>query len=196
MIFIIYLASGNSKRFGIENKLLQNFNGKAIFKHGVDTLHAVSLRYTNVKILAVTKYLEIAEYCEALGIHTVYEEVMPNEISYTIKKGMQAVKNISEDDYFMFCVADQPFISEKTIESFIDSAKHNVLTAQAVCGDTRGNPVMFSAKLISELMDITGDIGGRVLLKKYPPCGIEVQSEIELKDVDKVECLTKLQTYL
>ncbi len=195
MIYFIYLASGNSSRFGSENKLLQRFKGKELFKHGMDVLHTVSLNCDNTEIITVTKYQDIKDYSEKLCIKTVYEASMPNEISYTIKLGIKAINDLQKEDFLVFLVSDQPLISETTLESFIKQSENNILTACAFCSDKKGNPVMFSAKLVNELLALEGDVGGKSILKKHPPVKILVNNENELKDVDSIQCLEKLQAY-
>ncbi len=196
MIYFIYLASGNSSRFGDDNKLLQNFNEKPLFQHGMDTLHTVSLNYEDVKIITVTKYLQIAQYAKEKDICAVYKKEMPNEISYTIKLGINAIPMLKQSDYLVFLVSDQPLISKETIKAFISHAKGDLLTACAYYGEIKGNPVMFSAKLHSKLMALSGDVGGKSILKLHPPIKIEVQNEKELKDVDDMRDLAKLQAIL
>ncbi len=195
MVYFIYLASGNSSRFGSENKLLQNFNGKEMFKHGMDTLHAVSLNSENAEVITVTKYREVKDYSEKLGFKTVFEKVMPNEISYTIKQGIKAIKDLQKEDFLVFLVSDQPLISKATLEDFIKQSENEILTAVSYYNEKKGNPVMFSAKLVNELLALEGDVGGKVLLNKYPPVKILVSNENELRDVDNAECLKELQTY-
>ncbi len=193
MIYFIYLASGNSSRFESGNKLLQNFNGKEVFKHGMDTLHAVSLNCNYTEVITVTKYQEIKDYSEKLGIKTVYETSMPNEISYTIKQGIKAIKNLQKEDFIVFLVSDQPLISKTTLENFIKQSKNNVLTACAYYNEKKGNPVMFSSKLVNELLALEGDVGGKSILDKYPPVKIQVSYENELKDIDNEQYLKELQ---
>ena len=144
-------------------------------------------------------------------------------MSYTIKAGIRAVQEaytperkeccfaeeeISSEtetekkkswDYLMFTVADQPNLSEKSIEALIlaavmqdRSAKQSSFSLR--CGEQVGNPCMFRADLIPELMQLEGDKGGRSVLKKHECCYVEIENEEEFSDIDTEEQIKKNST--
>ena len=54
-------------------------------------------------------------------------------------------------------------------------------------GTQNGNPVIFSKKYKEELLSLTGDRGGSVILKKYPREVLKIPAEEkELRDIDTV----------
>ena len=62
MIHIIYMAAGNSRRFG-SNKLLYELDGKPMYRHLLDHLVEIKDRYNKLKsdspvidITVVTRY--------------------------------------------------------------------------------------------------------------------------------------------
>ena len=59
------------------------------------------------------------------------------------------------------------------------------------CGSTPGNPCMFRADLIPELMSLTGDQGGRKVLKRYACKYVDILDERELEDVDEMLQVTE-----
>lgn len=70
-------------------------------------------------------------------------------------------------------------------------ARPGLLAATAAWGDRVGNPTLFSAELIPQLLDLTGDRGGRAVLEA---CGercqrIQVDTPRELEDVDTRQAL-------
>ena len=65
MIHIIYMAAGNSRRFG-SNKLFYELDGKPMYRHLLDHLTEIKNRYNKSKsdsqtidITVVTRYREI-----------------------------------------------------------------------------------------------------------------------------------------
>ena len=56
---VIYLASGNSKRFGQENKLLQMIGTKPMYRYGLDRLIDICKDHEGFEIIVVTQYQEI-----------------------------------------------------------------------------------------------------------------------------------------
>ena len=58
-------------------------------------------------------------------------------------------------------------------------------------GEKTGNPCIFSQKYYQELMEITGDRGGKQIIKKYPEdvAYLFVGDARELQDVDVPDAL-------
>lgn len=54
-----------------------------------------------------------------------------------------------------------------------------------------GNPVIFHQKYVEELLELTGDIGGKRVLKHHLEDGFyyEVSNEGELRDLDRKEAV-------
>jgi len=71
-------------------------------------------------------------------------------------------------DGVMFLVGDQPLISKDLINSLIDKFYNSsaAIVAPKFNGEAR-NPVLFRRKVFPELLKLTGDRGGRVLLEKH-----------------------------
>ena len=72
MIHIIYMAAGNSRRFG-SNKLFYELDGKPMYRHLLDRLVEIKNRYNKSKsdsqtidITVVTRYWEILDYCACI----------------------------------------------------------------------------------------------------------------------------------
>ncbi len=193
MIYFIYLAAGNSIRFGNENKLLHLLDGKPMFRHGLDALNEVVKEKGDSCLLVVTKHKEINEYAMKEGISVLFHNNMKREISDTIKHGLIEIGDVSHEDYYVFVVADQPMLEKETFENIIEVTKKGCLTACMHDGIRNGNPSVFSAKLRENLMKLNGDKGGSVLFKQYPPIKIQVRTNQELKDIDDIGCLEKLR---
>ena len=198
MIHIIYMAAGNSRRFG-SNKLLHIWQGKMLYRHTLDMLSDI---VSSRKI-------------SRLGA------------SYTIKAGINSLMGrLKKDDWLLFIVADQPYLSEKTILKFIEAAEkkknkkefssqdkkiedykllltngeknnddyENILSEEKKSKDYKvfsaryrekaGNPCMFSCGLIPELLMLRGDSGGRKVAKRHECFYIDVEDEKELFDID------------
>ena len=102
----------------------------------------------------------------------------------------------------MFTVADQPNLSKQSIEALIGAAGQRFRqgytsqppTFSLCCGERVGNPCMFRADLIPELMQLEGDKGGRSVLKKHECCYVEIENEEEFSDIDTEEQMKKNST--
>ena len=209
MIHIIYMAAGNSRRFG-SNKLFYELDGKPMYRHLLDRLAKIKNRYNKSKsysqtidITVVTRYREILDYCACIpDCHAVISPDSEKGISYTIKAGIMAVqeqkklKKSSEvthhtaetEEYYMFAVADQPYLKSQSVIKLIDKVLENKGNMKSVfslrCGDTVGNPCVFHSSLIPQLLSLEGDKGGRSVAKKYDCVYVDIADERELMDID------------
>ena len=205
MIHIIYMAAGNSRRFG-SNKLFYELDGKPMYRHLLDHLIEIKDRYNKLKnaesnnpvidITVVTRYREILDYCACIpDCHAVLSPDSEKGIAYTIKAGIMAVqeqkklKKSSEvthhtaetEEYYMFAVADQPYLKSQSVIKLIDKVlenKGNMKSGFSLrCGDTVGNPCVFHSSLIPQLLSLEGDKGGRSVAKKYDCVYVDIADE-------------------
>ena len=212
MIHIIYMAAGNSRRFG-SNKLFYELDGKPMYRHLLERLVEIKDRYNKLKnaesnnpvidITVVTRYREILDYCSSIpDCHAVLSPDSEKGISYTIKAGIMAVqeqkklKKSSEvthhtaekEEYYMFAVADQPYLKSQSVIKLIDKILENKGNKRLVfslrCGDAVGNPCVFHSSLIPQLLSLEGDKGGRSVAKKYDCVYVDIADERELTDID------------
>ena len=198
MIHIIYMAAGNSRRFG-SNKLFYELDGKSMYRHLLERLIEIKDRYNKLKsdspvidITVVTRYREILDYCACIpDCHAVLSPDSEKGISYTIKAGIMAVqeqKKTGMQDYYMFAVADEPYLKSQSVIKLIDKVLENKENKRLVfslrCGDTVGNPCVFHSSLISQLLSLEGDKGGRSVAKKYDCVYVDIADELELMDID------------
>ena len=239
MIHIIYMAAGNSRRFG-SNKLFYELDGKPMYRHLFDHLIEIKDRYNNLEnirtnkrldsdemdtdtvidtyigtdidlskkaekntknaesssplidITVVTRYREILDYCSSIpDCHAVLSPDSEKGISYTIKAGIMAVqeqKKTGMQDYYMFAVADQPYLKSQSVIKLIDKVLENKgdkqLTFSLRCGDAVGNPCVFNSSLIPQLLSLEGDKGGRSVAKKHDCVYVDIADESELMDID------------
>ena len=178
----IVMASGLSQRMG-QDKLRLPFHGKELFKHIVDLLSQLPFKD---KIMVSSKDY-ILDYSEKKGFKPVYNECPELGQSVSIRKGLEAS---SPTKGYMFFVADQPFLSKKTIlklyESFEENEDQIVLP---FFKEQKGNPVIFPQRLKDSLMQIQGDQGGSVVIKKEwsKTIKIEIPEEKEGIDLDTLE---------
>lgn len=198
MIHIIYMAAGNSRRFG-SNKLFYELDGKPMYRHLLERLVEIKYRYNKLKsdspvidITVVTRYREILDYCACIpDCHAVLSPDSEKGISYTIKAGIMAVqeqKKTGMQDYYMFAVADQPYLKSQSVIKLIDKVlenKGNIRLAFSLrCGDAVGNPCVFHSSLIQQLLSLEGDKGGRSVAKRHDCVYVDIADESELMDID------------
>lgn len=182
---LIYLASGNSKRFG-NNKLLYMYKGKPLYLFGLETLESIAKKEKSVTLLVVSQYKEIRQIASEKGIRAVDSPESAKGISYSIRAGIQAIDTIEPEDYLLFMVADQPRIKEEYILQLLSHADSGAVAASMLYGDKPGNPTLFSAKLLPHLLALSGDTGGRKILRSVPCQFVSAPKEDGI-DIDRLE---------
>lgn len=146
---VIYLASGNSKRFGQENKLLQMIGTKPMYRYGLDRLIDLCKDYEGFEIIVVTQYQEIMKQTQYDPITTVFCPESKYGISWSIKAGIKVAKDA---EFYTFFVADQPNMKRETIERFLSFMADESCELGCVrTEENLGNPVWFSKKYKREL---------------------------------------------
>jgi molybdenum cofactor cytidylyltransferase len=94
----------------------------------------------------------------------------------------------------LFLLADQPFVTPDLIRALVQDHASSLapITAPQVNG-RRANPVLFDRALFPNLMQISGDTGGRALFQQYPPQLLPWPDERLLLDLDTPEDYETLQ---
>ena len=115
----IYMASGFGSRFG-GNKLLEELEGKPLYRHGLDTLREAADRITGeagwqAALIVVSQYQEILEKASREGFQAVYNPESARGITASIAYGTKAA---GEADIFLYFVADQPRLRPETTAGF------------------------------------------------------------------------------
>ena len=188
-IRMILLAAGFSRRFG-ENKLLYPIKGRPMYLWTMERLKEIQKEGLADSLVVVSQYEEILTEAARQGIPGVKNLHSERGISSSLQIGLEEavrLKDRDSEDYYMFFVADQPFLRKETVENFLvdfeDSGKKIGCMSYR---KTPGNPVIFHECFVPDLMTLQGDTGGKKVLKKHleEVFFYEVQDPGELEDWD------------
>ena len=189
--YIIYLAAGNSLRFG-SNKLLYKIGGKELYRYGLDNLIKLSSIRSDCKLIVVTQYFEIITTYPELNY--IYSAKCHEGLSYSIKAGIEMIDK-QNDFQILFVVADQIYLNYQTLNKMLDAFNNsNYSLASMIYQGQAGNPTIFNAAYIEELMKLEGDQGGRKIINQYQDKCLfyQIENELELLDIDKLEDLDNI----
>ncbi len=194
-VALVLLAAGDSRRYG-GNKLLAEVEGIPMYRHIVGQVLALPEDFFCTKVI-VSQYPEILADVEGGGFTAVENRESSLGISHSIHLGLHAVEKSGTDaDAVCFAVCDQPWLKKETVSGLVsgwqDSGKG---LATLCCGEQEGNPTVFSRAYFPALMDITGDRGGRKVLRSNPEDVYrhEITDARELEDVDERRTFGNLQ---
>ena len=189
--YLIYLASGNSSRFG-SNKLLATVMGLPLYRLGLQALQQAAEKIPCCTVIVVSRYPEIREYAQGQGLIAADCPDSILGVSHTIKAGIQAIPRLQKEDYLLFSVADQPGLQPSSVVKLLQKADGRTETARLSFGGTPGNPVLFSASLVPELLSLQGDQGGGMVAKKHACILVDTSDSRELRDLDTRSDLQKV----
>jgi molybdenum cofactor cytidylyltransferase len=170
MIYGIILAAGEGKRMG-KVKLTLPLGNKKLIEW---VLQAAKLTPLDKYFLVVRpEDKEIIETGKKWagkkwGAEIVLNPDFRKGMSTSIKRALLKI-NTQEAEGFFLILGDQPLINPsilfKMIRAFTLDKKEIVVPFYK---EKRGNPVLFDICWKDELMAVTGDVGGRVLIKAHP----------------------------
>ncbi len=196
MIAGIILAAGEGKRIN-KHKLTLPLGSKTI----IDWVLEAATKSRLYKIILVTKpdAHEIVEIGNKYGIVIVSNPDYEEGMSTSIKRALLELDRYENIDGFCVLLGDQPFINPNIINQLIKvfhKGTKEIIVPYYQAKD--GNPVLFDIAWKEDFMRISGDMGGRLLIKIYPDKvrRIEMKDNAVLFDIDREEDYIKARTYL
>ena len=185
MIQIILLAAGLSRRFG-GNKLLSDYKGVPLYRHGLEALRDLTQRRDDCALTVVTRYEEITSFCRTQRIPVIWNDRSERGITSSLHLGLNAAP---EADWYLCSVADQPDMSADLLERFLTDVLASGKGLGCLSHHGRsGNPVLFSRPYREELLALTGDQGGKQVLLRHKEDCLFWEGP-ELRDIDLPEDL-------
>lgn len=184
----VCMASGFSKRFGAQNKLL------AFFGNGLLVEKALSLLEFPLfhKTVIVTGEAEIITLANEMGISAIENKHPEQGQSHSIQLGLQA---LPPADGTLFLPADMPLLSAHMLRRMYNLFAKNIDSIIAASANgVRKSPVIFPATCNEDLLALQADHGGKHIIEHghYPMLLCEAPNPTELLDVDTPQDLAKL----
>ncbi|MCP1111136.1 molybdenum cofactor cytidylyltransferase [Lachnospiraceae bacterium PF1-21] len=181
MVTAILLASGFSKRFA-DDKLLMDFSGKPVIEY---TMEAISHADVSEKLL-IQRDHTYTDLGNKYGFQSIKNTKAKLGQSQSLLLG---VKHCPENQAMMFFVADQPLLTTGIINKLITTHRENPeqIILPVINGQDK-NPVIFPAAFRPALLEVTGDQGGRSIIKAFP-------DKIKRVAFDDPLCFTDIDTY-
>lgn len=177
----IVLAAGASTRLGRPKQVL-DIGGKPVIAHVVERALAAPLDEVLVVVGAAGEAVE-----RALAAYPV--RIVPNPAyldgqSTSLLAGLRALEGASVDGAVVL-LGDQPGIDPADIAALLGCRRETrapiVMTAY---GAERSHPVLFGDEVFPELMAITGDQGGRDVIRAHAPDVLTIASALREPPLD------------
>jgi molybdenum cofactor cytidylyltransferase len=193
MICGIILAAGKGKRMG-KVKLTLPLGDKQLIEW---VLQAVKLAPLDKYFLVVRpEDKEIIKIGESWGAEIVLNPEYRSGMSSSIRKALDQISSEELEGFFVI-LGDQPLINPsllyKMLRAFTPGKKEMIVPFYK---DRQGNPVFFDGYWKDELMKLSGDVGGRVLIKAHPERikRFKISDESIFLDIDREEDYEKIKS--
>jgi len=188
----VLLAAGESTRMGEGRvKQLLPFGGEPLVRRVV----AAALASRLCELIVVVGFAgeRVRRALAGLDVHLVENPHFREGQSTSVKAGLAAVAPTA--DGALFLPVDQPFLTSAIIDQIIEAYQQTraPIVLPAFQG-RRGMPVLFDRSLFPELARITGDEGGRQIVRRHPDkvVSVPLDSEHPLLDIDTAEDYSRL----
>jgi molybdenum cofactor cytidylyltransferase len=166
-IAAVVLAAGSSRRMEGSNKLLAEVHGRPVIARVVSAVLGSRAR----KVVVVTGH-DAAGLREALqregvldGVELVHNSAYGDGMSTSLRAGIAALG--SDVDAALIVLGDLPRLRaahvDAVAQAFVPGAERDLCAP--VFDGRRGHPVLFPARCFPALLAVTGDQGGRDVLR-------------------------------
>lgn len=187
----IILAAGTSSRMGeAGNKLLLPLQQRPVLAH---VLQAVYSSQARPIILVLGHQAEgvraqLRPELEQHAVEVVVNADYAQGQSTSMQAGLRALLSTHADaglTSVMFLLGDQPLMTSALIDRLITLRERTgQLIALPLYNGQRGNPVVFSLELAPHLLQISGDEGGRSLIRRYAQASVTLEVDEEEINLD------------
>lgn len=176
----IILAAGSSSRMGGgRHKLLLPLDGRPVLVHVIDAALASQARPIIIVLGHEAEQVRahITSYASHPDITIIENPEYLQGMSTSMRMGLQTLISNGykkhdlppEVDSALIVLGDQPMITSQVIDTLITTYRATGKRIVAPLYDgKRGSPVLFDVSLFPELLEVTGDEGGRSVLERHP----------------------------
>ena len=156
---VLLLAAGEGSRLGSTPKALLQKDGQSLLSHFSQAIKA----FSPTEFLVVTGFYadviesELAQLKQDfdLSIESVLNPQPELGQASSVRLGLEALK--STYDVLLIALCDQPLVGAIEIDALLQQFKQRGEKIEVILpmvGQQRGNPVVFSAKIISDILAI------------------------------------------
>lgn len=176
----VVLAAGASRRFGTDDKLHADFDGKPILRHVLDGL----------AILGLGEVLVVAR-TPLQGVNHIVNPRPDDGMGHSLALGVAALKPC---DAAFVVLADMPLVVPALYREMVAVLPDHDIVVPVHNGQN-GHPVLFASNCFTDLRRLSGAQGARALLRSghYRRHRLEAGAFI-LTDIDTPEDIARLKT--
>lgn len=159
----VVLAAGSSRRLG-QSKQLLVLDGKPLIAHVVE--RCLSSGLDDAIVVVGYEAGAVRHALTGVDVFFVVNSRYEEGQSTSLLAGLESA---GDADAIVVVLADQPGIEAGAIDRLIRARREQgSMLGMAGYGERRGHPVLFGREYFGELRGVTGDQGGREVLRRHP----------------------------
>jgi CTP:molybdopterin cytidylyltransferase MocA len=186
---VLVLAAGRGVRFGGDvPKPLATFHGRPLLRVALAAATA-----SGVGPVAVVVSDDRVAAAVPAGVEILRNDAPEAGIASSLQVALRALTPRVEISAVVVGLADQPLVGAEAYRRVGAAGAAGVPLAVATYGGRRGNPVLLGREHWAEALELTGDEGARVLLRRYGPTEVPCDDTGTPADIDTPEDLAALE---
>jgi molybdenum cofactor cytidylyltransferase len=195
MIIGIFLAAGESRRFG-SNKLLYEFGGKPLVCRGLS--QCVASRLPEIRVVVGTNATDVEREIARCFKGELKVQIDRNEnpargMMSSLKTGLRSVAG--RCDGVMVLLADMPRVTAIMINELIDAFERRAAIVIPECGGELRHPRVIPERLFPEFLELADDGKGTDIIERHRGeiLRVPLGNESDYIDIDKPEDIENLE---
>lgn len=188
-IAAVILAAGRSTRMGEQNKLLADVRGLPLLRHVAQA--ALASRARPVLVVVGHQAAAVRSALAGLAVTFVDNPAYAAGLSSSLQAGIRALA--AGCDGMLVLLGDMPQITSAHIDALLAAFAPGAIVVPTHRG-RRGNPVLWPAACLREMLALAGDAGAKQLLAAHATKvrSVDLGSDAIFVDVDTPEALRSL----
>lgn len=179
---ILLLASGLSSRFGAEDKLMADLNGRPVLSYPARVLGAEP----GVRRFAVVGAFQEARkaWLEAHGFRVVTNPVPEKGQGRSLAIGMEHIRDTTSSDKVLILLGDMPFVTDALVTRLAATLARGASAVMSEANGVLSPPAMFRRSAFDRLASLEGDRGARSVFDQLPEARVVATDAGMLTDID------------
>lgn len=165
-IAAVILAAGTASRMG-EQKLLLPLGGKPLLAHVLSAVQAMP--WADCAAIVGEPQSELTAVCRQYDIRSVFNAKRQSGQASSITLALTILHK--QLDGIIFFLGDQPLVTQELIQALVAKFEHEDCHKAIIvpcCHGQRYSPVLFGSHWLASLAGLTGDMGGRMVIRENP----------------------------
>lgn len=188
---VVILGAGSSSRMGQPKQLLE-YQKKTLLQNTIDTTR--HLNFSSKVVVLGANADQILHSINAEGFRIKINSEWQEGISSSIRMGVsQSLSDHPSIEHILFLLTDQPFVSDQLLHKLM---KMHLEGNKSITGSKYNNivgvPAIFARPIFPQLIEMSGDMGARYIINKYPHDVAAVDFDMGYFDIDTKEDYRKL----